>query len=87
MALTNRYESLTTRTVNNKRVYNSAMPISLKSNIPLAIITPGPGIRFDNLAYRYYGDTSLWWVIALYNNQANGSLHPNLYKQLYIPSI
>lgn len=86
MGLTNRYVSLTTRTVDNIRVYNSAMPISLKSTTPLAIITPQPGVRFDNLAYRYYGDTSLWWVIALYNNQV-GSLHPNLNKQLYIPSI
>ena len=87
MAITNRYVSLSTRTMNSKQVYNSAMPISLKRTTPLAIISPQPGVRFDNLAYRYYGDTSLWWVIALYNNQANGSIHPNLHKQLYIPAI
>ena len=78
---------LTTKTVNNKTVYNSAMPVSLKSNIPLAIVTPAPGVRFDNLAYYYYGDEAMWWIIALYNNQLSGTMHPNLYKQLLIPSV
>ena len=26
------------------------------------------GARLDNLAYQYYGDVSLWWIIA----KANG---------------
>ncbi len=41
-------------------------------NIPLRdsdiyIVTQG-GDRLDTLAYQYYGDQSLWWVIATANN-------------------
>ena len=31
-------------------------------------IYPKDGDRLDTLAYKYYGDTTLWWVIA----KANG---------------
>ena len=31
-------------------------------------IYPKDGDRLDTLAFRYYGDTTLWWVIA----KANG---------------
>ena len=45
------------------------------------------GDRFDTLAQQYYGDSSLWWVIA----NANGSLRrdsltPPIGTQLRIPS-
>lgn len=41
-------------------------------NIPLRdsdiyIVTQG-GDRLDTLAYQYYGDQSLWWIIATANN-------------------
>ena len=39
-------------------------------------IYPKFGERLDALAYRFYGDTSLWWVIA----KANG-----LKGKLYVP--
>ncbi len=51
-------------------------------------ITPKYGVRLENLANKYYQDTSLWWIIA----QANGikgftSLYPNNFKgQLRIPT-
>ena len=51
-------------------------------------ITPKYGDRLENLANKYYQDTSLWWIIA----QANGikgftSLYPNNFKgQLRIPT-
>lgn len=32
------------------------------------------GDRFDNLAYEYYNDQTLWWVIAKSNNLINGTL-------------
>jgi LysM repeat protein len=41
-------------------------------NVPLKdsdiyIVTQG-GDRLDTLAYQYYGDQSLWWIIATANN-------------------
>lgn len=32
------------------------------------------GDRLDNLAYKYYNDQTLWWVIARCNNLMNGTL-------------
>ena len=46
---------------------------------------PIDGERLDNVAFRYYGDASLWWVIAEANNLGKGRtiLNPNF--QIRIP--
>ena len=45
------------------------------------------GDRLDLLAYTYYQDASLWWVIAAINNNATlGSLFPVPGTQLRIPT-
>lgn len=45
------------------------------------------GDRLDNLAYQFYGDTSLWWIISVANPELpNDSLYPTLGFQLRIPS-
>ena len=36
-------------------------------------IYPIEGDRLDSLAYKYYGDTTLWWVIASANNLGKGT--------------
>ena len=44
------------------------------------------GDRLDNLAYQFYGDSSLWWVISIANPDIpNDSLYPTLGFQLRIP--
>jgi len=43
------------------------------------------GDRLDNLAFKYYGDSSLWWIIARANNIGKGSLVVPLGLQLRIP--
>jgi nucleoid-associated protein YgaU len=42
--------------------------------------------RLDLLAHKYYGDTGLWWIIAVANNLNNASLSIEPGKQLRIPS-
>lgn len=44
------------------------------------------GDRFDLLAYKYYGDVSMWWIIAVANNinDANFFVEPGI--QLRIPA-
>jgi nucleoid-associated protein YgaU len=42
--------------------------------------------RLDLLAHKYYGDKSLWWVIAVANNLNNASLYIGEGVQLRIPS-
>ena len=55
-----------------KTTYYPDIPIHDKDHF----IYPKFGERLDALAYRFYGDTSLWWVIA----KANG-----LKGKLYVP--
>ncbi len=60
-------------------------------NIPLSendvyVITT-IGDRLDNLAYSYYNDPTLWWVIATANNNiTKGQLYPTPGTQLRIPT-
>jgi hypothetical protein len=60
-------------------------------NIPLSesdiyVITTA-GDRLDSLAYTYYSDPTLWWVISMANNNATkGTLYPNPGTQLRIPT-
>jgi nucleoid-associated protein YgaU len=45
------------------------------------------GDRLDNLAYSYYNDATLWWIIAAANNNATkGALFPAPGTQLRIPT-
>ena len=59
-------------------------------NIPLSasdvyVITT-IGDRLDYLAYTYYNDSTLWWVISMANNNiTKGSLFPIPGTQLRIP--
>ena len=48
-------------------------------------VYPQDGDRLDNLAYKYYNDASLWWVIAQANELGKGRtiLNPNF--QIRIP--
>jgi hypothetical protein len=60
-------------------------------NIPLSesdvyVITT-VGDRLDSLAYSYYGDSTLWWIIASANNNTTkGALFPVPGTQLRIPT-
>lgn len=42
--------------------------------------------RLDLLAHKYYGDRSLWWVIAVANNINDASFYVTEGLQLRIPS-
>lgn len=60
-------------------------------NIPLSesdvyVITT-VGDRLDSLAFSYYNDPTLWWIIAAANNNAtSGKLFPEPGTQLRIPT-
>jgi len=60
-------------------------------NIPLSIndryIYTMRGDRLDNLAYKFYGNSSLWWILSIANPELpNDSLYPTIGFQLRIPS-
>ena len=49
-------------------------------------IISSAGDRLDLLANKYYGDRSLWWVIAVANNINDASFYVKEGLQLRIPS-
>ena len=60
-------------------------------NIPLSVddvyIITTIGDRLDYLAYSYYNDSTLWWVISMANNNiTKGSMFPTPGLQLRIPT-
>lgn len=51
-----------------RRVYRSKIYKNIpKSDKDIYIVTQ-TGDRLDTLAYDFYGDSSLWWIIATANN-------------------
>ena len=60
-------------------------------NIPLSVkdvyVITTIGDRLDLMAYSYYNDVNLWWVISTANNNVTkGSLFPIPGTQLRIPT-
>lgn len=49
------------------------------------IIRTNSGDRLDLLANRYYGDVTLWWIIAQANNIGKGTLNIKAGTLLRIP--
>jgi len=85
----NRYENsniLTTANTNRPYYRGKFYP-----NIPLSesdvyVITT-IGDRLDSLAFSYYNDATMWWVISMANNNVTrGSLFPIPGTQLRIPT-
>ena len=56
------------KTLDGREVYRaSLLPSIPKSTLDITIATE-TGDRLDTLATQFYGDPSLWWVIASANN-------------------
>ena len=49
-------------------------------------IYPKFGDRLDNLAHKYYKDTSLWWIIAKANGLDEAHIGLEVDKQIRIPT-
>jgi len=84
----NRYDNTTILKTQQDRPYIKG---KYYPNIPLSesdvyVITT-VGDRLDSLANSYYNDNTLWWVIAMANNNATkGALYPEPGTQLRIPT-
>ena len=75
------------KTANTNRPYYKG---KFYPNIPLSesdvyVITT-VGDRLDNLAYSYYRDTTLWWIIAAANTSEKASLIVQPGVQIRIPA-
>jgi len=65
-----------------KHVIYPDIPISEEDFYVITVL----GDRYDKLAYNYYSDSSLWWVIASSNPQAGSFLTPLPGIQIRIPA-
>ena len=81
-----RYSS-TPRKINKKgqRVLVPTLYPTISLSDSDQFVYPKDGERLDNLAYKYYNDSSLWWIIAQANELGKGRtiLNPNF--QIRIP--
>jgi hypothetical protein len=72
--------------LNTPRFYKNAVyPTVELSEFDNYIITT-VGDRLDLLAFDYYGDSSLWWIIATANDLPGNSLYPAIGSQLRVPA-
>ena len=76
----------TKKTVDGRTVYKP----KIYPNIPLRdddlYVATETGDRLDTLAYDYYRDSTLWWIISVANNNVTkGTLYPVPGTQLRIP--
>lgn len=82
------YNAPILKTANTNRPYYKGR---FYPNIPLTasdvyVITT-IGDRLDSLAFSYYGDPTLWWIISVANNNiTKGALYPDPGTQLRIPN-
>jgi len=82
-----RYDNATIETTSTgtqyfKQKFYPNIPLSPTDDYVITTI----GDRLDTLAYSYYRDSTLWWVISMANNNiTKGSLFPEPGTQLRIP--
>ena len=69
-----------------KRVFKPTMYPKIPIKDSDIFIYPKFGDRLDNLAHKYYGDVSLWWIIAKANNLDKAEIGLNVEKQIRIPT-
>ncbi len=68
------------------QVYETTMyPVIDRSNTDIYIRSK-EGDRLDNLAFKYYSNANLWWVIAQANHIGKGTLNIESGIQLRIPT-
>jgi len=86
--MASRYDNNTIfKTPQGKPYYkNKRYPVVPLLESDMYVVT-GVGDRLDLIAYQYYSDSSLWWVIAFINNDVvKGSMFPTPGTQLRIPA-
>lgn len=67
---TNRYKYCDVVNINGQKVYDLCKRISIpKTSINLYHkVQPKEANRLDLIAFNYYGDSTMWWLLAITNN-------------------
>ena len=83
-----RYKTIPkTKSPSGKRIYKTVRYPEIPRSIDDVYVYTTIGDRFDTLAKQFYGDSSLWWIISIANdNLLQNSLIPPVGSQIRIPS-
>ena len=84
--MANRYEDIKLlRTELGKRFKKTIRYPKMEKSQNDTYIISIQGDRLDNMAYKYYEDSRLWWIIARANYLGKGDLEIPIGTQLRIP--
>ena len=82
----NRYKKVQTVTENGRRYRSNPIYPQIPVSEEDFYIISTVGDRYDSLALRFYGDATLWWVIASANRMTKASLVLEPGTQIRIPA-
>ena len=83
----NRYENIKiVKTEEGKRYKKTIRYPKMEKTVDDKYIIGMQGDRLDNLAFKYYGDARLWWILARANYLGKGDLSVPIGAQIRIPS-
>ena len=69
-----------------KKVFKTTIYPKIKLNVNDIYIEARQGDRLDNIAYQYYKDVTLWWVIAQANHIGKGTMYIDPGVKIRIPN-
>ena len=69
----NRYQNISTIKIDNKLCYQTVKYPEIPLSEGDTYVYTTQGDRFDTLAFQYYGDQSLWWIISIANTAIAGT--------------
>jgi hypothetical protein len=81
----NRYQYAKLDNVTGRKAYSTVRSIEIPKSYADRYIFSKEGDRLDSLAYEFYGDTQLWFILANANNLGKGSMVVPGGLQLRIP--
>jgi len=88
-----RYQSISTMksdtgiaSTSGKTMYKPTYYPSIDASIDDSYIITGATDRLDLIANDFYGDSTLWWIIAMVNDLEGDSMFPPTGIQLRIPA-
>jgi phage tail protein X len=68
-----------------KVVYKTTLFPKIERHVSDIYIEARDGDRLDNLAYQYYKDVTLWWIIAQANHIGKGTMYIEPGQKIRIP--
>ena len=82
-----RYKSIpTTKSTSGKSIYTTSRYPRVPKSFSDIYVYTNIKDRYDTLAQQYYGDSTLWWIISIANEDVKqDSLTPPIGTQIRIP--